>query len=78
MDTDFSTALLDLKKGNVVRRVSWTLGNPTHLEMYGPLHGPVPTENKIMAHHEAQGVWIEWSPLVADICAEDWEVVSQK
>jgi len=76
MDTDFSTALLSLKKGVVVRRVGWAVGSPTHLEMYGPLHGPVPTESKIMAHYETQGVWVEWKALNEDICAEDWEVVN--
>ena len=74
MDTDFSTALMNLKDGDQVRRVAWIQGTPDHIEMFGPLHGPVPTENTIMAHYSNNRM-LPWNPTVIDICAEDWEVI---
>jgi len=74
MDTDFSTALTNLKNGDQVRRVAWAQGYPDHIEMFGPLHGPAPTENTIMAHSTGRAM-NPWQPTVVDICAEDWEVI---
>ncbi len=76
MDTDFSTALLNLKNGDQVRRVAWTQGTPDHIEMFGPLHGPAPTENTIMASYSGSQTMGPWNPSVIDICAEDWEVIA--
>ena len=71
---DFSQALKDLKLAGQVKRTSWT-GPINFIVMYGAIDDSGSPPNTIMQEIDGLPATI-WGPSNADICAEDWEIVS--